>query len=170
MTRALVLLLLLVISGTANAQQRATPLLPPDTGPGDRLTVYTADGNRVGGRLLIDNDGALVLRSDGAERWIKHADVRQVDRHRNRFLFGPLIGLAAGLAVGLPLRTRLDNEGAGGDTALAMSVVAGVGLGTIIDLFNGEKRTVYEAKQGGSRFDLVFAPGAGLSVGIRRTF
>lgn len=170
MTRALVLLFVLLGGGTAAAQQPATPLLPPDTGTGDRLTVHTADGRRVGGRLLVDNDGTLVLRSGGAERWIKHADVRQVDRHRNRVLFGPLIGLAAGLAVGLPARKRFDNEGANGDALLAMSVAGGVGLGTLIDLFNGETRTVYRSSPGAGRFDLVLTPGAGIAIGLRRTF
>jgi hypothetical protein len=170
MTRALAVLFLLLATGTAGAQQPATPLLPADTGPGDRLTVYTADGQRIAGRLLVDNDGTLVLRSGDGERWIKHTDVRQVDRHRNRFLFGPLIGLAAGLAVGLPVRTRFNNEGSNGDALLAMSVAAGVGLGSLIDLFNGEKRTIYGGNRSTGGIDLVLRSGAGIGLEVRRTF
>ena len=170
MTRVIAALLVLLAVHTPTAQQPAPPLLPPDTGPGDRLTVYTADARPVRGRLLIDNDGVLVLRVGGSERRIEHSEVRQVDRHRNRFLLGPLIGLGAGLAVGLPAKRRFDNEGSNGDTVLAICLAAGVGLGTVIDLFNGERRTIYGPRGNTSKTELFVVSGRGLTVGLRRTF
>lgn len=136
------LLLVIGLSGSAGDQETAR-LLPADARTGDRLTVVTASGTRFSGRLLRDDAGALALRSGGRERTIPHADVVRVDRRRNRFLFGPLIGLGGGLAAGLPLKSRFDNEGANGGAWLGLMVGLGVGVGSVIDLLNGSERTIY---------------------------
>lgn len=144
-TRNLVLIpsFVLIFALAAPATGRAQSLLPPDTDRGDRVTVTTANGTRLSGRLSRDDGGELVIRRQGRDETIRHAEVTRVDRHRNRFLLGPLVGLGAGLAVGLPLERRFDNEAANGNTALALSVALGVGVGTVIDLFNGSSRTIY---------------------------
>jgi hypothetical protein len=136
------LAVLIGVPGFAGAQQPG-PLLPEDSRTGDRLTVTTASGTRFSGRLLLDDAGALVLRSAGHERIIAHTEVVRVNRRRNRFLFGPLIGLGVGLAVGLPLKTRFDNEAANGDGWLGLMVGLGVGIGSLVDLLNGSDRTIF---------------------------
>ena len=137
---ALMLVAVLGYVSTAAAQQ---PLLADNTHPGDKLTITTGDGRHVRGRLVSDTGNELVISSDGRHETIGRGELVQVNRHRNRFLFGPLIGLGAGLAVGMPLKKRWDNEGRNGDGWLAITVAAGVGMGTLVDLFNGSTRTVY---------------------------
>jgi len=143
-----IVLLSLLLTGAplvASAQEpRAT--LVPDARPGDRLTVTTGSGARFGGRLIAETPDAVVLRSGGGERSIARGDIERVTRRHNRFVFGPLIGLGAGLGVGLPLKTRFDNEGGNGDALLALCVGLGLATGTVIDLTNGADRTIYERR------------------------
>jgi hypothetical protein len=141
-------LTLLFAAPRAAGAQGGGSILPADADPGDRLTVTTASGERLTGKLVTDGNGALVLLSNRQNQTVAHADVERVTRHHNRFLFGPLFGLAAGLAAGLPLRSRLENEGRDGDVFLAWTVGIGVGLGSLIDLTNGSDRTVYARKPG----------------------
>ena len=69
-------------------------------------------------------------------------------RRHNRFLFGPLVGLGAGLAIGLPAKTRFDNEGREGDVILAWTVGVGVVVGSLIDAVNGRDRTIFARTPG----------------------
>jgi hypothetical protein len=154
--RVLVVFLLLVLGAPiAAAAQGSGSILPPDSKPGDRVTVTTTSGARLEGRLVTDGAGALVLRANDRERPIAHDEIGRVTRRHNRFLFGPLIGLGAGLAIGLPIKKRLDNEGADGDALLALFVAIGVGTGTAMDLANGSDRTIYARRP---------APVSGLQV------
>jgi len=141
-------LALLLATPMATSAQEPGSILPLDSDPGDRLTVTTISGERVRGRLVTDGNGALVLRSNREEQTIAHADIASVTRRHDRFLFGPLIGLGAGLATGLPIRLLMDNEGLNGDVALGWTVGIGVGLGSLIDLVNGSDRTIYARKSG----------------------
>jgi hypothetical protein len=134
---------------------------------GDRLTVTTASGTRLSGRLVADDRGSLVLRSGSREQTIAHADVVRVDRRHNRFLFGPLIGLGGGLAAGLPLKTRFDNEAANGNAWLGLMVGLGVGVGSVVDLFNGSSRTIYSRSPGSSTSIQVVPTRAGVAVRVR---
>jgi hypothetical protein len=145
--RIAVLCLMLVTGAplVATAQQEPSPLLP-DARPGDRLTVTTGSGATFRGRLLEQTADAVVLRSDGRERAIARGEIERVTERRNRFLLGPLIGLAAGLAAGMPLKTRFDNEAANGDALLALCVGLGVATGVVIDLTNGTDRTIYSRR------------------------
>jgi hypothetical protein len=127
----------------ATSAQEAGVLLPLNSHPGDRLTVTTTSGQRVTGRLVSDGDGKVVLVADDEERTIGHREIDRVTQRHNRFLFGPLIGLGAGLAMGLPAKRRFDNEGRDGGVLLAWSVGVGVVVGSLIDLVNGSDRTIY---------------------------
>jgi hypothetical protein len=171
--RALTVCLALLVGAPTLAHgQQSGSLLRSEARPGDRLTVTTAGGAEFSGRLMLDNAGELVLRSNDRTQAIAHADVVRVERRRNRFLFGPILGLGAGLAAGLPLKRRFDNEGANGDALLALSVGLGVGLGTVIDLFNGSQRTIYsrgQAPRGSTAFQ-VAPTGSGFYFGMRRVF
>jgi hypothetical protein len=133
----------------ATSAQESGPILPRGSEPGERLTVTTASGERVTGRLVSDGNGALVLLANERERTIGHREVDRVTQRHNRFLFGPLIGLGAGLASGLPAKKRFDNEGRDGNVLLAWTIGVGVGLGSLIDLLNGSDRTVYTRTSGG---------------------
>jgi hypothetical protein len=143
-----VCLALLVATPLVTNAQGSGRLLPLGSEPGDRLTVTVTSGERVTGRLVSDGNGSLVLVADAQERSIGHRDIDQVTRRHNRFLFGPIIGLGAGLAIGLPAKRRFDNEARDGDVVLAWTVGVGVAVGSLIDLVNGSDRTVYARKPG----------------------
>ena len=149
--RSLILALVLILapSARANAQGSGT-VLPTTARAGDRITVVTTNGARFSGRLVTDGAGTLVVRSRGGEQRISHLDLARVDRHRNRFFLGPLIGLGVGLAIGTPLQARFDNEGANGSALMALSLAAGVGVGTLVDVFNGRTETIYSRGSSGS--------------------
>jgi len=144
----------------AASAQAGGPLLSPATSPGDRITVTTVDGAQVTGRLLRDGAGTLVLGSNDGEQPIPHAEINRVTRFHNRFLFGPLIGLGAGLAVGVPAKQRFDNEAADGNTVLAWSVGLGLAVGALIDLVNGSDRTIYARPGPVSRLQFQTARGS----------
>ena len=149
MRGSLVCLALLLGAALAANAQSAESILPPNASVGDRLAVTTTGGERFSGRLVTDSDGALVIRlSNRREQTIAHDQIERVTRRHNRFLFGPLIGLGAGLAIGLPAKTRFENEGVDGRLALSWVVGTGVAIGTVIDLVNGSDRTIYERKSG----------------------
>jgi hypothetical protein len=150
MRQFLVALAMLLKTTLAASAQGAGPILPPNanTSIGDRLAVTTTAGVRITGRLIADANGALVLRADRREHTIAHKEIDRVTRRHNRVLFGPLIGLGAGLAAGLPAKRRFENEGVNGDLLLAWVVGSGVVIGTVIDLVNGTDRTIYRRTSG----------------------
>jgi hypothetical protein len=148
MREALVCLVVVLGTPIVAAAQAGGFILPPGSALGKRVTVTTTTGEQFRGRLLDDAGGALVLESGGGKRRIPHPTVERVTRRHNRFLFGPLIGLGAGLAVGVPLKQRWDNEGGNGDAWLTLFVGIGVATGTAIDLANGSDRTIYERRPG----------------------
>jgi hypothetical protein len=150
-------LALLLATPLATSAQQSGPMLLPGSDPGDRVTVTTTSGERLTGRLITDSNGALVLFVDERERTIGYQEIDRVTRRHNRFLFGPLIGLGAGLASGLPAKKRFDNEGRDGNAFLVWTIGVGVGLGSLIDLLNGSDRTVY-ARAPGRISDLRLRP------------
>ena len=148
MREALVCLALVLWTPIVAAAQAGGLMRPPGSALGTRVTVTTTTGEQFRGRLLEDAGGALVLQSGGGERRIPHLAVERVTRRHNRFLFGPLIGLGAGLAVGMPLKRRWDNEGGNGDAWVKLFVGIGVATGTVMDLANGRDRTIYARQPG----------------------
>ncbi len=140
---AVLLTLVMLAPGSVTAQVSG-PILPAGIEPGDRLTITALTGERVSGRLISDQADALVLTVATRDRSIPYSEIDRITSRRNRFLFGPLIGLAAGLTVGLPLRSRFENEAADGGPVLAWSVGIGVAVGSLIDLANGRDVTIYQ--------------------------
>ena len=155
-----VCLALLLTAPLATSAQESGSMLPRGTDAGDRLTVTTTSGERFTGRLVTDGNGALVLIVNEQERTIGPGDIERVTRRHNRFLFGPLVGLGAGVAIGLPAKRRFDNEGRDGDVILAWTVGVGVVVGSLIDALNGRERTIYARRPGVVR-GLQVVPGAG---------
>jgi hypothetical protein len=144
---AAIALLLGVDPGLAMAQP-AESILAGQARPGQRVTVTTTNGARLTGKILTDGDGRLVLASNGDERQIVHADIDRVTRPSNKILFGPLIGLGASLALGLPIARRIENERGDGaaDEGLAWLIAVGVGMGTLVDLNTHSDKTIYQRR------------------------
>jgi hypothetical protein len=168
-TLVLGLVLLLATSTLAHAQSGGS-LLGAEAPAGDRLTVTMASGARLRGRLVRDAGGTLVVRGGDRDQALAHGEVLRVDRYRNRFLYGPLIGLGAGLAAGIPVKRRLDNEAGNGDAWLRIFAAIGVGAGSVIDLFNGSTRTIYSRTPQPSTDWIVLPQRSGFALGVRRVF
>jgi hypothetical protein len=135
---------------------------------GDRITVTLKDGSRMRGRLLDVKD-AVVLRHDDDQRTFSFADIDKVSRYKNGMILGPVIGTAAGLAIGLPVRRRLNNEGQNGDGALTVLVITGVTAGTLLDALIGSERTLY--RRPASTTSLSIAPTrSGFTAQLRTTW
>ena len=135
---------------------------------GDRITVTLEDGGEMRGRLIDTKDG-LTLRHQGDQRTFKISDIDSVSRSKNGMILGPVIGTAAGLAIGLPLRTRMNNEARNGDKGLAVLVVSGVAIGTLLDALIGSERTIY--RRSGSRTSFALAPtGGGVTARWQKTW
>ena len=99
MRAVLVGVLVLAMGSGGVMAQSAGSLVGGEVRAGERITVVTTSGARFSGRLVEDASGAITLRSNGEKQRVTHGDVQRVDRRRNRFLLGPLIGLAAGIAA-----------------------------------------------------------------------
>jgi hypothetical protein len=112
------------------------------TNIGDRITVTTRDGARMRGRLVAATD-ALVVEHDSDRRTFTFTDIDRVSRSKNGVLLGAIIGTAAGVAVGLPVRTYLNNETGDGDQALWVFVAIGAATGIGLDALMASERTVY---------------------------
>jgi hypothetical protein len=129
---------------------------------GDRLTITTRDGAQSKGRLVDVGSDKLVLQAADGQRSFAYNDIDRVRRYKNGIVLGVLIGAGAGLAVGLPLRSWGNNEGADGDRVLATFLAAGIGVGTGLDALAGSNRTIYrrppDARSG---FDLQPKKGGG---------
>ena len=128
---AALLTLVMLVPGSVTTQVSG-PILPADIGPGDRLSITAESGDRFTGRLIAEQAGSLVLSVADRDRAVPYSEIVRVTKRRNRFFLGPLIGLAAGLAVGLPLKRRFENEAADGGPMLAWSVGIGVAVGSLV--------------------------------------
>jgi hypothetical protein len=164
--RCVSLTLAFVLAAASAARAQSAGSLVPEARTGDRLTITTSSGDRVRGRLLREASSALTIRADGRDATLPYTDIVRVDRYRNRVLLGPLIGLGGGLAAGLPLRTRFNNEGGNGDGWLALMVGLGVGFGTVADLFNGSTETVYSRGAGTSARFAVLPVRGGIGIEV----
>lgn len=140
-----VLAIALVGGSTAAAQspEQARSAIEQRANPGDRLTITTRDGTQSKGRLVDVGVDALVVQAADGPRKFAYDDIDRVRRHKNTILIGALIGAGAGLAVGLPLRRRANNEAADGDRILTACLVAGTGVGALLSALSGTSRTIY---------------------------
>jgi hypothetical protein len=133
----------MLLTTSAGARGQAGTLLPEDVVTGDWITVTTAGGKQFRGRLLADARDELVLLANRRRETFVHTEIDRVTRRHNRFLFGPLIGFGAGLAVGLPAERRFRNEGVTNSSLVWWSAGIGVVIGTFVDLVNGSDRAIY---------------------------
>ncbi|HXW05524.1 MAG TPA: hypothetical protein VD833_09865 [Vicinamibacterales bacterium] len=131
---------------------------------GDRLTVTTDDGWEVRGRLVNIRSDALLLRIDDADVQLAWDDVERIRRRRNGVLLGSLIGLGAGLATGIPLKSLVDNETGKGNEALATMIAMGVGAGMCLDAVLSTNRTIYRRDGAATSFGLQPLRGGGAVV------
>ena len=155
------LTILALLATPCISRAQGTSILPADSRRGDRLTVRTITGETFKGDLTADRGDTLVLVASTAGLYrIPNADVERIDRYRNRILFGPLIGLAAGVAGGIPLKMLADNETGDGTIELMKMVALGVGVGTVIDLFTRSNKTIYR-KSGSPPSGLAIQPRTG---------
>lgn len=109
---------------------------------GDRITVTLRDGAMMRGRLVDAND-ALLVEHNSDRRTIPFADIDRVAKRKNGILLGALIGTAAGIAIGLPVRSYLNNEARDGDQAFWVFVISGAAIGTGLDALMASDRTIY---------------------------
>jgi hypothetical protein len=139
----LALALVGVSTVAAQAPEQARSTIEQKANPGDRLTITTRDGTQSKGRLVDVGVDALVVQAADGLRKFAYDDIDRVRRHKNTILIGALIGAGSGLAVGLPLRRRANNEAADGDRILTAFLVAGTGVGALLSALSGTSRTIY---------------------------
>ena len=126
---------------------------------GDRITVTLRDGGVMRGRL-VDVRDTLTVRHDGEQRRFTFDEVDRVTRRKNGFILGPIIGTAAGVATGVPFRSYLNNEGRDGNAALAICVVSGLAIGTLLDALIASDETIYR-RPDATRTTFTIAPARG---------
>ena len=135
---------------------------------GDRITVKLEDGGEMRGRLVDTTDG-LTLRHGSDQRTFEFSDIDSVSRRKNGMILGPIIGTAAGFALGLPVRRRFNNEGENGDRALTVLVASGVAIGTLLDAVIGSERTIYRRPTPRTAFTIV-PTGSGVTARWQKTW
>lgn len=133
-----------VSTASAQSADLARAAIERKADTGDRLTITTRDGAQSKGRLLDVGVDALVVQAADGPRKFAYDDIERVRRHKNRILIGTLAGAGAGLAVGLPLRRRANNEGADGDRILTAFLVGGTGVGALLSALSGTSQTIYQ--------------------------
>jgi hypothetical protein len=159
------LLAIVLVGVPAAAAQTADPArtaIERKARTGDRLTITTRDGAQSKGRLVDAGVDALVLQDKDGQRSFTYNDIDHVRRYRNGVVLGAIIGTAAGLAFGLPLRSWAGNESADGDRILAICMATGIGIGAGLDALAGINRTIYRRpRDAGGGFDLQPKKGGG---------
>ncbi|MEO5896639.1 MAG: hypothetical protein ABIS06_13155 [Vicinamibacterales bacterium] len=167
---ALGLMLLLAAATGARAQDVSTTrnTLDRATRTGDTLTIETREGVKVEGRLVGIGTDSLLLNTAGAERPFAYKDLDRVRRRRNGVLLGAVIGLGAGIALGILPRMILNNEGADGDLALIGVAAIGLGTGVAIDGLVSRNRMIFRRSEGPVRLGVEpLRGGASVRVGVR---
>jgi len=120
---------------------------------GDKIRVIDQKLASFEGTVQSVSEKAITINQRGRDLPINREDVLRVSvvdsgARLRRLVIGAGIGAGAGLAGGVPLRARLNNEGGAGDAALAGAVAAGAGLGALAGLPKGYK-TIYRAPRRG---------------------
>lgn len=144
----------------AGAQDSAEPqrVILKRVNLGDRITVRLQDGAEMRGWLVDAKDG-VTLRHETDQRTFRFSDIDAISRRKNGMILGPVIGTAAGLAVGLPVRRRFNNEGEDADKPFKVLVVSGLAIGTLLDALIGSEQTVYRRGSSPATFSLTPTPG-----------
>jgi hypothetical protein len=151
---------------------------------GDTLEVTDADGRQVTGRLLQVTPAALTLEVQGQPRTWGPADLRLVthqwrDSLRNGAVLGAVSGAFAGGVVVLAQCLSDDDlgsfqfdtcDGYGAEFAVGATIGAGSGaaLGALLDLWQSERRIVFEGEGRTVSVRPVVSPAArGVLVSVR---
>ena len=111
----------------------------------DTLTVTSENGNKIKGRLIEITPDHIQLRVKNGQQTIAAPQIMKVGKRKNGVLLGALIGVGAGIPVGLALNAYASNEGLDGAYAF-VPVVMGLGIGIGIDALIPSTRTVYDRK------------------------
>ena len=111
---------------------------------GNRLTITTADGTEVQGRLLRLDGEILVLQQETGERSFRYTEIDRVRKRKNGVLLGALIGFGAGAAIGWPVAQLVDRDDASRSDAVLVAL-AGLGAGVAIDALLGSNPTIYRS-------------------------
>jgi hypothetical protein len=153
--------LILVAGGEARGQGEtdAREAIERQSRGGDRLTIDTRQGLTLEGRLVSHGADALVLDIGEREQSVAFGQIDRVRRRRNGVIVGAIVGLGAGLTVGLPARMLVNNEAGNGDSVLLAMVGIGVGTGVLVDGLLSANRTIYRRSATSVRFGV--APQSG---------
>ena len=110
----------------------------------DQLTVTTADGNKVEGRMMEISTERLVLRMKDGPRSIAASQIVKVKQRKNGVLLGALIGAGAGIPFAVVLAEYANNEGGSIAAFAAVPIAVGLGIGTAIDAALPSRKTLYD--------------------------
>jgi hypothetical protein len=148
-------LLIGVASTEAQTHNDAKSTIDRKANIGNRLTITTADGTEVIGRLLRLDGEHLVLQRDTGERTFRYTEIDRVRKRKNGVLLGALIGVGAGAALGWPVAELSANEGGSRSDGVWIAL-AGLGAGLAIDALLGSNPTIYRSSR--SRTSVTVTP------------
>lgn len=105
------------------------------------------DGARTMGRFVAIVRDAVSLEVGGTSRSVPLDRVARITRTRRGIVLGTILGLGAGIPLGLAARTYARNEA--GSPAQAFLLVSGIGVasGIAIDEALNLPRTVYDRER-----------------------
>ncbi|MGE0461475.1 MAG: hypothetical protein AB7Q16_08915 [Vicinamibacterales bacterium] len=121
--------------------------LPDHLNVGDTVTVESADGAEVRGRVIRMVPDAIVVTGPSAERMVDASGVLRISACCDSLQNGTLIGLGIGAVFGALFAAGFSDNGAGGDTATGALIFGGIGagLGVGLDALSRSDRLVYRA-------------------------
>jgi hypothetical protein len=134
----------------------------------DTVSVTTAAGDNVKGKMLEITPERIVLKVKGAPQTLAASQILKVKRRKNGVLLGALIGAGSMVPVSIAFASYAANEG--GDSAAALLPIAiGLGIGTGIDALIPSQKTVYE-RNSKNRVSLTPVIGRKGDVGVKVGF
>lgn len=157
-----ILVFLLSLAAVARVQAAATLLSEVQTRlrVGEAVIVTDDSGATVKGRLVQASGTVLVLRGRAGDLQLDASDVQRIERPRDTFWNGALIGSAVGFAAGALVAATDDCRGAGigpcfSDTEGVFYVggimaLMGLGVGVAVDAMVHRERVVFVRTPSGS--------------------
>jgi hypothetical protein len=146
------ILALVLVMGNACASARSRPFveLPDHVKAGDTVRLTEVTGSTVTGRLEGLTPASATVLADGGRREVPATQIARLERRGRNVGRGTLIGLAAGIGLGIVAFNSVDSSNphdlmapaAAADGAL-VSVVLGTGLGAVGGALVKSFKTVY---------------------------